>query len=269
MEYATSRATRGSWKADDVTETLELFSIANLPYVTKPTSLPQLILDGLEGSGRDPRSGDVFVVAQKLVSKAEGAFVDLGSVAPSDRAQALAASTGKDPRLVEVILSEANAVIRSAGPHLITEHRLGFVCANSAVDQSNSGAASRVVLLPEDPDASAASVKAAIEGRYGTEVAVIVSDTHGRAFRAGAVGIAIGMAGIAPIASYRGGRDIDGRSLKTSEQAVGDELAAAASLLMGQGAEGRPLVVVRGYQTFGDCGSYKQLLRAPEDDLFR
>lgn len=248
---------------------LELIALRSLPLIVEPTSLPDLVIASLESDGVVPLDGDVMVVAQKVMSKAEGAYVDLESVSPGERALEIAGSTGKDPRLVEVILSESRRVVRVSGGHLITEHRLGYVCANAGVDMSNSGAVGRAVLLPRDPDASARDLRRALRERYGAEVGVIVSDTHGRPFRNGAIGIAIGLAGLAPLRSYRGEHDLDGRTLRTSQEAVADELAAAASLLMGQGAEGRPVVLVRGYAAEAYDGGYAELVRDPESDLFR
>jgi len=213
--------------------------------------------------------GDVIVVAQKFVSKAEGAFVDLNSVVPNRQAQEIADRTGKDPRLVHVILEESIAVVKEAGPHLITEHRLGFVCANAGVDQSNAGAKDRAVLLPKDPDASAERIRKGIADRFGVTVAVIVSDTHGRPWRNGAIGIAIGVSGLDPVLSYKGEHDLDGRRLLSSQEAVADELASAASLIMGQGAEAVPVVVIRGYPRRAGYGSHRDLVRDRDADLFR
>lgn len=248
---------------------IEMIALTSVPVVREPRPLAPLVLDALEAEGIAPRAGDVLVIAQKLVSKAEGAFVDLATVTPGERAIAIAGATGKDPRLVEVILAESREVVRVSGGHLITEHRLGFVCANAGVDMSNSGARDRAVLLPRDPDASARDLRLAIRERHGVDASVIVSDSHGRAFRNGAIGVAIGVSGLLPVHSYRGEADLDGRLLRTSEEAVADELASAASLLMGQASEGRPVVLIRGYAGDRCEGGYAPLVRDPERDLFR
>ncbi len=252
-----------------MTDRIEMVALTTLPVVREPTPLAPLVLGALEAEGLGVRQHDVLVIAQKLVSKAEGSFVDLAAVTPSERALGIAASTGKDPRLVEVILAESRDVVRVSGGHLITEHRLGFVCANAGVDRSNAGASDRAVLLPRDPDATARELRAAVHERHGVDVAVIVSDSHGRAFRNGAIGVAIGVSGLAPLHSYKGEADLDGRLLQTSEEAVADELASAASLLMGQGSEGRPVVLIRGFGGERCEGGYAGLVRDPARDLFR
>lgn len=248
---------------------LELFAVRSVPVISEPTALADLLVLSLELDDIAPRTGDVLVVAQKVVSKAEGAFVDLATVRPSPQALEIAESTHKDARLVQVILSESRRLVRVVGGHLITEHKLGYVCANAGVDTSNAGATGRAVLLPTDPDASARGLRDELRRRYGAEVGVIISDTHGRPFRNGAIGVAIGIAGLEAFRSYVGEPDLDGRPLRTSQEAVADELAAAASLLMGQGAEGRPVVIVRGYQSEGVTGSFADLIRDPGSDLFR
>jgi len=248
---------------------LELFAIKSLPILTGPDHLSGLIVRGFRDECRTPEDGDVIVVAQKFVSKAEGAFVDLNNIVPDQCAREVAQRTGKDPRLVHVILGESKAVVKESGPHLITEHRLGFVCANAGVDLSNAGAKDRAVLLPKDPDASAERIRRELADRFDVDVAVIVSDTHGRPFRNGAIGVAIGVSGLGPLLSYRGEIDLDGRQLMTSQEAVADELASAASLLMGQGAEAVPVVVIRGYSRRPGCGTYHELVRDRDADLFR
>ncbi len=252
-----------------LTDRLELLPITSLPILTEPADLAELIARGLRSEGHEPADGDVLVVAQKFVSKAEGAFVDLNSVVPSEEAREVARTTGKDPRLVHVILQESKTVVRISNQHLITEHRLGYVCANAGVDMSNSGAKDRAVLLPTDPDASAARVRRGLADRFGVNVSVIVSDTHGRPFRNGAIGIAIGVSGLEPLLSYKGEADLDGRILQTSQEAIADELASAASLLMGQGAEAVPVVLVRGYRRSPGEGTHRDLVRDPGSDLFR
>ncbi|MDW8156296.1 MAG: coenzyme F420-0:L-glutamate ligase [Armatimonadota bacterium] len=224
------------------------------------------VSEALESSGRRLRNGDVLVVAHKVVSLAEGRVVALSDVNPSEQALQLARQTGKDPRLVELVLRESVEVVRVRPGLLITRHRLGFVCANGGVDRSNAGP-EQAVLLPEDPDASARRLRDALHRRFGVEVGVVVADTHGRAHREGAVGVCVGLAGVAPLADHRGRRDLYGYVLTSSVEAVADELAAAATLLMGQADEARPLVVVRGWPAVGD-GQARQLVRPRERDLF-
>ena len=219
----------------------------------------------------DLRDGDVVVVAQKVVSKAEGRIIDLATVVPTARAAALGTEIGKDPRIVEAILSEAVRVVRSRPGLLIVEHRLGFVMANAGVDQSNVARADGrelVLLLPDDPDVSAARLRDGLRELTGKTVGVIVSDSFGRAWRRGTVGIAIGVAGLPALRDMRGKPDLFGRILEVSIIGYADEIAAAASLIMGQAGEGRPVVVVRGLQFEGE-GTGQDLVRPAAEDLFR
>jgi coenzyme F420-0:L-glutamate ligase/coenzyme F420-1:gamma-L-glutamate ligase len=233
-------------------------------------SLPDLLVRALDASGLRPSAGDVLVVAQKVVSKAEGSLVDLAGIRPGAPALRLAGESGKDPRLVEVILNESTRVVRVHAGVLITEHRLGFICANAGVDHSNVGMGPEVVaLLPRDPDASARSIAAALRAAFQAAVAVIINDSHGRPHREGAVGVCIGAAGLDPLISMLGRPDRYGYTMRTSVEAVADELAAAATLLQGQCDEGTPAVLIRGIPTRTGTGGAAQLLRDPEHDLFR
>ena len=210
--------------------------------------------------------GDILVIAQKIVSKAEGRFVDLNTVEPDDRARRIAAQCDKDPRQVAVILGESQEVLRHRPGVLIVRHRLGHVLANAGIDASNvpqQGGSQRVLLLPEDPDDSAARLQAVLG------VPVIINDSPGRAWRVGSVGIAIGVAGVAAVRDLRGSRDRDGREMQASDLAVADELAAAASVVMGQGAEGIPAVIIRGAAGVQGDGRAHDLVRQPDMDLFR
>ncbi len=242
---------------------------SGLPDVHPGADLPSLVVDLLRRNGLTARDGDVLVLAQKVVSKAEGAVVDLRAVRPGPDALRLAAEAQKDPRLCQVILNESRAVVRVRPGLVIAEHRLGFICANAGVDFSNVGLGEDwVATLPRDPAASADGVRRAIAEAFDAVVAVIINDTHGRPWREGAVGVAIGVAGLEPIYSYIGQEDRYGYVLHSSIEAVADELAATASLLQGQAAEGTPLVVIRGARF--DPGQGKtQLLREPEKDMFR
>jgi coenzyme F420-0:L-glutamate ligase / coenzyme F420-1:gamma-L-glutamate ligase len=211
--------------------------------------------------------GDVLAVAHKVVSKAEGRIVPLAAVRPGPAAAALAAETGKDPALCELILSESRRVVRRRGATVICETHHGFVCANAGVDSSNAPAGA-VVLLPVDPDASARRLQAAAAAAVGGRVGLVVTDTHGRAFRCGLVNVAIGVAGFAPVVDHRGRRDREGRVLVATDQALADELAAAAGIHMGKDA-GTPAVVVSGVATTPAPGGAGALARDPEHDLFR
>jgi coenzyme F420-0:L-glutamate ligase/coenzyme F420-1:gamma-L-glutamate ligase len=249
---------------------LELFALPGLPMVREGDDLPALILAGLDRAGQVLRDRDVVVVAQKIVSKAEGRMVDLGDVVPSARAIALAAEVGKDPRIVEVVLSESTKVVRSRPNLMIMQHRLGFVMANAGVDQSNvaeSDGGHRALLLPLDPDGSARAIRAALEAR--ANVGVIISDSFGRPWRRGTAGVAIGSAGIPSVIDLRGQLDLFGRKLEVSIIGFADEIAAAASLLQGQAAEAQPVVVLRGLTWTAPDTPVAEVIRPPEEDLFQ
>ena len=249
---------------------IELLAIPHIPLIRPGDDLPGLVLAAAAAAGIDWRDRDVLVVAQKIVSKAEGRLVYLPHVMPSAHALELSAATGKDPRLVEVILGESAQVLRVRPGLLVVEHRLGFVCANAGVDQSNvAGSDDWALLLPADPDASAQRLRAAIQAASGAEVAAIVSDSHGRAWRFGTVGVAIGVAGLHPLSDLRGQPDLAGRPLQITEVGTADEIAAAAGLAMGQAGEGVPVVLVRGAQFRAGEGRLSEILRPPQGDLFR
>lgn len=239
------------------------------PEIRPGDDLIAAVVGALRGAGLIPEPGDVVVVAHKVVSKAEGNVVDLRDVTPSPPAVALAEEARKDPRLVEVILRESKAVRRVRPGLIIAEHRLGFICANAGVDHSNVGLGDDVVaLLPRDPDASAERIRAGLRQAFGTDVAVIVNDSHGRPFRQGTTGAAIGSAGLRVLRSYVGEEDRYGYVLRVSVEAVADECAALANLLQGQAAEGTPLVLIRGLEHPG-TGKVADLVRSEEEDLFR
>ena len=218
-------------------------------------------------AGEGVRPGDVLLVAHKVVSKAEGRMVALAGVRPGPAARNLAALTGKDPALCELILSESRRVVRRRGGTLICETRHGFVCANAGIDASNAPEG-RVVLLPVDPDASARRIQARVAAAVGGRVGLVVTDTHGRAFRRGLVNVAIGVAGFAPVVDHRGGRDRGGRTLVATDQALADALAAAAGIYMGKDS-GTPAVVASGVPTRPSPGGVRVLLRERAHDLFR
>jgi coenzyme F420-0:L-glutamate ligase / coenzyme F420-1:gamma-L-glutamate ligase len=254
------------------TNAVELLAVPGLPVIKPGDDLANLIAEGLTRADMQPRANDVLAVAQKIVSKAEGRSVELATVKPSARAVALAEEVKKDPRLVELILSESVRIVRSRPNVLIVEHRLGFVMANAGVDQSNVGPTDgieRALLLPIDPDGSAEILRAQLSNRFGVPLAVIVNDSFGRAWRRGIVGVALGAAGLPSLLDMRGRADLFGRELKVTQTGFADEIAAAASLLMGQGHEGLPVVLVRGLRWSAPPAPAAALIRAPLEDLFR
>jgi coenzyme F420-0:L-glutamate ligase/coenzyme F420-1:gamma-L-glutamate ligase len=250
---------------------VEIFVIPGLPMVREGDDISSIIVDGAQKASLTLRYGDVVVIAQKIVSKAEGRTVDLATVAPTAEAIALAAEVGKDPRIVQVVLSESVRVVRSRPNLMIMQHRLGFVMANAGVDQSNvapSDGVQRALLLPVDPDGSAEAIRARLEERLGVKVGCVISDSFGRPWRRGTAGVAIGCAGLPSLIDLRGQPDLFGRTLEVSIIGFADEIAAAASLLQGQAAEGQPVVVVRGLTWTAPDASVADLLRPPQEDLF-
>ncbi len=248
---------------------MSLFALKGLPEIREQDDIARIILESLE-SKQDLQNDDIVVIAQKIVSKAEGRFFHLSEIEPSKRANEIALECDKDPRLVELILSEAEDVVRCVPGVLITRHRLGFVVANSAIDQSNvPGTDDIALLLPVNPDASAKGIHAAIKKISGKDVGVIISDSFGRPWRNGTCGFAIGCAGLESLMDRRGELDREGRELKATIIGHADELAAAASILMGQRDEGQPVVIIRG----ADRGDLERpagdLIRPLENDLFR
>jgi coenzyme F420-0:L-glutamate ligase/coenzyme F420-1:gamma-L-glutamate ligase len=255
-----------------MTASLQLIAVPGIPLVKPGVDLVGLIIAGMTGARLVLQDRDVVVIAQKIVSKAEGRFMDLATVVPSPRAEALAREVQKDPRLVELILSESRRVVRSGKDVLIVEHRLGFVMANAGVDQSNvadPGDRQLVLMLPQDPDASAARLQKELEHRSGCEVGVVINDSFGRPWRLGTVGVAIGCAGLPALLDLRGHPDLFGRRLQVTVIAYADEIAAAASLLMGQADEARPVVIVRGLPRHDRRLPASSLIRPTGEDLFR
>ena len=252
---------------------LEVIALEGLPLIEAGDDLNGLIVSALGRNAIAPRIGDVVVVAQKIVSKAEGRMVDLATIEPSARARTLAAETDKDPRLVEVILSESVRVVRAARRGvLIVEHRLGFVMANAGVDQSNvapSDGAHRVLLLPKDPDRSAEALRKGLTESTGVDLAVVINDSFGRPWRQGTMGVAIGAAGLPALIDLRGKPDLFGRTLEVSVVGFADEIAAAASLLMGQADEASPVVLIRGLHWSARHSTAASLVRPAGEDLFR
>ena len=249
-----------------------LTPLLNIPIVRPGDDLAGLLIAACARGALAPADGDIWVVAQKIVSKAEGRHVDLASVTPSERAQALAAEVNKDPRLVEVILRESRRVVRYRPGVLIVEHRLGFIMANAGVDRSNVDpdlGAEPVLLLPRDPDVSAERLRERLAGHFRKQLAVIISDSWGRAWRRGTVGVALGAAGLPALMDMRGRPDLFGHALRVTQTGFADEIASAASLLMGQSDEAQPVVLVHGLTWSGPPLPAATLIRSPEEDLFR
>jgi coenzyme F420-0:L-glutamate ligase/coenzyme F420-1:gamma-L-glutamate ligase len=250
---------------------ISLTALAGIPLVAPGDDLASMLASALCRAGIVPIDGDVVVVAQKVVSKAEGRFVDLIDVVPSERAKEIAALVRKDPRLVEVILSESTEIVRHREDVLVVAHRLGWVMANAGVDQSNVGpvGSQRVLLLPHNPDASASALKQCLDEHFGVRLAVVINDSFGRPWRQGVVGVALGAAGLPSLVSLVGVRDLFGRKMQVTEVAVADQLADAASLLMGQAAEGVPAVHIRGQLPSSTPLPASVLIRPKETDMFR
>ena len=249
-----------------------LTALPDFPLVEIGADLPALLIAALDRCGIAPADGDILVLAQKIVSKAERRLVALSTVTPSPEALAVAAQIGKDPRLVELILGESRRVVRTRPELLIVEHRLGFVMANAGVDQSNTGADDDVaLLLPVDPDRSARLLRSALSGHFGVRLGIIINDSFGRAWRRGVCGVAIGAAGVPSLLDKRGDLDLFGRELKVTVIGYADEIAAAASLMMGQADEGCPVVLVRGLMWEADSEEEgaAAIVRPAAEDLFR
>jgi coenzyme F420-0:L-glutamate ligase/coenzyme F420-1:gamma-L-glutamate ligase len=255
-----------------VNRSLTLIALTGLPEIEQGAPLARLIAEGLSRTGAVMQPADVLVVAQKIISKAEGRRVRLADITPSARARELATSVDKDPRLVELILQESRAVLRTKPGVLIVEHKLGFVMANAGIDQSNvaqSDGEPAVLLLPENPDASARALRDDLRHLCGVDIGIVINDSFGRAWRNGVTGTAIGVCGIPALVDMRGQLDRGGHPLKITQIAAADELAAAASLLMGQADESVPAVLVRGFPYALREGSVQELLRPRGEDLFR
>ena len=253
---------------------LILTPLQYIPLIRQGDNLADLIVHSIPQNDMTIEDGDIIVLAQKIVSKTEGRAVNLVTVTPSPRAIELGEQTGKDPRLVELILCESNEVLRTRPGTIIVEHKLGFVCANAGIDHSNVAGAGDseeewVLLLPADPDRSAEELRRDIQARTGKRIGVLIIDSHGRAWRNGTVGVAVGIAGLPALEDLRGRADLFDFTLRITQVGAADELAAAASLVMGQAAEGTPVVHVRGFPYPLREGSLKELIRPKDQDLFR
>ena len=251
---------------------LTLRALDGVPMIKSGDDLAGIVLTALAAADLSLQDGDVVVLAQKIVSKAEGRLIELSGIEPSTKAIEIAKQSDKDPRVVELILAESDEVLRVRPGAIIVAHRLGFVAANAGIDQSNIGNGDEddhVLLLPLDPDGTCARLRGEFKARTGTDVAVVIIDSIGRAWRNGTVGTAIGVSGMAGLLDLRTKPDLFGRPLKTSELGLADELASAASLIMGQSSEGRPVVLARGVPYARRDGNAHELIRPKEIDLFR
>lgn len=249
-----------------------LTALDKVPTIVTGDDLVKIAQSHAAAQGVVLQAGDVLIFAQKIVSKAEGRFVRLADVRPSKEARDLAVRADKDPRLVELILKESTSVVRCRPGVLVVEHRLGFILANAGIDASNVEEGSSdetVLLLPENPDASAERIRRQLLRETGAEVGVVINDSFGRAWRLGTTGTAIGIAGLPGLVDMRGQKDRAGRVLQVTEIGVADELAAAASLLMGQASEGRPIIHARGFPYTSREGTAAELVRPKELDMFR
>lgn len=245
------------------------YAIPEIPLIQPGDDILSTILDRVAAAEMTWRDRDVLVVSSKIIAKAEGRQIDLSEVCPSLQALEVAEETGKDARLVELVLRESIMVSRKRRGVLVTQHRLGFVSANSGLDQSNiEGGDSAAILLPDDPDRSAAELRAGLKSALGFDIAVVVSDTHGRPFRVGNVGVAIGAAGLPSVKDLRGRVDLYGRALEITQQAFADLVASTAHLLCGEADEGYPAIVIRGIDLTGRPGVAADLNRIPEHDLY-
>ncbi len=252
--------------------TIELIGLENIPIVDSDSNISQIIKDAIVEQGCSINHGDIILIAETLISKSEGNFIKIDELTPSELAIDLAEKSKKDPKLVEAILNESNEVVEVGPNFIITETKHGFVCANAGIDESNV-ADGLATPMPISPDKSAFEIREFLEKEFGEEIAVIITDTQGRAFRFGAIGTAIGCSGISPLWRRVGEKDLYGRELETTEIATADELAAAASLIMGQADEGLPVVLIRGFSSFDVLrnvdSNMKSIIMPKEFDVFR
>lgn len=249
---------------------MRFVALPDIPMIQAGDDLVEILLQSLQKAQLELQDGDVLVLAQKIVSKTEGRRVNLVDVTPGPEAESLAAETGKDPRLLELILGESRKVVRKRPGLVITEHNLGFISANAGIDHSNvQGSDDWVLLLPEDPSASSDRLREGLEQATGAKIGVLVIDSHGRAWRNGTVGITIGLSGVPGVVDRRGEIDLFGYEIRATIVGAADELAAGASLLMGQVDEATPAVLVRGFPYPLREGTLQEILRDEVQDMFR
>ncbi len=248
---------------------IEIIPILIRDDIKKGDNIADLIIKSIKDKNESLQENDIIVITHKIISKAEGRTTDLRNIVPSEESKKISSNTGKDPRLVELIISQSNEIVKIERDIIITETKHGFVCANAGIDTSNVGKLSdHVLLLPDDPDASARNIRNDINAKTGGNVGIIISDTFGRPFRKGQVNIAIGVAGIDPIKSYIGKRDMYGKILRVTEIAIADEITSAAELAMGKSSR-VPVSIVRGYDFSFNDSSISKVTRSKKDDLFR
>jgi coenzyme F420-0:L-glutamate ligase/coenzyme F420-1:gamma-L-glutamate ligase len=248
---------------------IEVIPVENLPIVKEGNDLGELIFKAAEKQGTPIQEGDVIVVTHVVVSRAEGNVINLDDIVPSQFAKSLVENTDRDPALVEVVLQESKTIVRMGEGHIIAETKHGFICANAGVDRSNVPGERNVAPLPKDPDLSASRIRRRIRDLTGKDVAVLISDTHGRALRRGEINVAVGVAGIKPIRDRRGETDLFGYTLRVKQTAIADELCSAAELVIGQANEGIPVAIIRGYKyQKSEEASLKELLWPREKALF-
>ncbi len=246
--------------------------IKQIPLINEGDDLGEIIINAANADGIKINTGDVIVIAETAVAKSEGNIIDLNSITPSELALEISIKTKKSPVLVEAIIRESNEIIKLGPDFIICETRHGFVCANAGIDESNIGEG-LATPIPSDPDKSAAAIRKKIEGKTGSEVVIIISDTQGRAFREGAVGVAVGISGMNPLWDRKGETDLYGRELQTTSIAVADELASGASIVMGQANEGLPVVIIKGVEYSkrlrNESATINSIIRPKEYDVFR
>ncbi len=254
-----------------MTESISIIPLTDIPLIQPGDDLAQILGDAIDRLELPVKSNDVLVLAQKIVSKAENRYVDLDRVTPSPRAIAVAQQCDKDPRLIEVILWDTREIVRLRPGLIIVEHLLGFVCANAGVDRSNVApeGIDRVLRLPENPDRSAALIRSILRDRFQIDLGVIIADSHGRPHRMGTIGVAIGLAGLPGMEDWRGRKDLFGYTLQHTEVGIADQIASAATLLLGQAAEKIPAVIVRGAIFEPRDGTAREINRPKDMDLFR
>ena len=251
---------------------IELIALEDIPLINQGDNLVEIILKALEKNKVSLNDGDILVIAQKIISKSEGRYAFLNEISPSKEAKDLANKTDKDPRLVQLILNESREVIRYKKGVIVVENNLGLIHANAGIDRSNLESDNenpRVLLLPVDPDKSATEIKMEVLKQTEIKIGVIINDSSGRAWRNGIVGIAIGSSGAEVLSDLRGESDLFGNTLEVTEVGIADEIASAASLLMGQGKEGLPVILVKGMKESSDMNNAKGLIRKASEDLFR